>query len=357
MARRLCGIAALAALAGLAGCSSPTSDLRNGPQAIVTDPSFALISLGESKSLEARIVDEQGNALGGKITATSSNPAALTVTEDVNFRPGLTDPQTRKFDFTGNALDSVLISFAGEGVTGHTVVKIKPLSLAAVFSTATPNVNDEVQVSAPSFKFPPSTVITFGGEKQLITGFAADSSSVTFRVGVPGHLPISVVGAAPSYLLGANFTLSSDDSLTAGPTLTSLAGTDAIATAPQVLVPDSGHVISLSDTGTFAPSTDCTNSPGGFPCRIYKIVLAGRDVDVSATWNNGSDLGVYFTDPAGVDTGLHDCDAGGQNSGAETCTITGLTGTYYMYVISFASGYASPPNTDPTRIDVTLTGN
>jgi hypothetical protein len=346
MARKVFGVAALTALAGMIACSDPTGDLRNGAQRVYTNFSLSLVDLGKTTLVNARILDDQGNPLPGVITATSSNEAAVTVAEVDTFRPQLQDKLTRQFLVTTSALDSVLLTFSGGGVTGTTVVKVKPLSLPAVFSNTAPNNNDTVQVTAPPFKFTPATTVTYGGLLQPIVGFAADSTSVTFRVLTPngtGALgPIRVVGAAPSYLLGAAFALNSIDSITAGPGYVGLTGTDAIATAPEIPMPVSGKSLQLSDSGTTFTAAECGNV--GNHCRFYKLVVpADGTYDFTLNWGSTADFGGYFLDAAGNDLfGDFACDAHGSGASAhpESCTEDLVAGTYYFAMADFTAGVA-----------------
>ncbi len=480
MARKVFGVAALAALTGLLACGDPTGDLRNGAQKLSTDFVLVNVGLGKTTFITSSIVDEQGNPLPGAITATSNNPAAISVAEVDTFRQGVKDKLALQFAITGLVPDSGVITLTGAGHTDTVRVQVSPknaiagtmngapsgdtvtvsaaigqvitlqafgnivfdntttvtfgtlqavvtaigpggtslsfipvpgsgylanpappalpgpapvaatvnvalpyapslgrvsfttsnvltvppvTSMPAVFSTATPNINDPVTVTAAGFKFLPNTQALYGGQYQTIDSISSDSNTVYMRASQSAAAGVvSFSNVALDFLTGAPLaSIPSVNTLTVGATITPLAGTDAIATAPVISIPPAGKTTQLNDIGAggFSSGADCSANPGGFPCRVYKLNLTGADVGVSATWTNDGDLGIYFTDAAGTDTGLHSCDNGGHGPSGhpETCTITGLTGTYYLYVNSFTSAYPPPNNVDPVSFTITLTGN
>ena len=242
-----------------------------------------------------------------------------------------------------------------------TVPLVTPVltTVAVGFSNTTPNTNDIVTVTAPAgFKFLPNVGISFAGSAQTVESVAADSGSLTFRAQGPGNTGApTFTNIVLDFLTIVPLTLDATTSVTVGNTVNSLAGTDAIATAPLQVIPDSGSTSILDDTGGFAASSDCGNSPGGFDCRIYKIVLpVDRTFTVDANWNNNSDIGVYFMDGTLADAGPGAaCDAGGTSS-PESCEVSLTAGTYYIAVVTFAVFYPPPDNVPPTAITLTLTG-
>jgi hypothetical protein len=150
--------------------------------------------------------------------------------------------------------------------------------------------------------------------------------------------------------------------ITVSATLTALAGTDAIATAPPVAVPPTGGSTVLNDVGTMADAavaTDCAGSPGGFNCRIYRLTtVADQTILVTANWSNTTDLGIYFADAAGNDIAPgFVCDAHGNGGTAhpESCTVDVPAGDNYMFVTTFGPLY--PTNDpDPATINIVIDG-
>ncbi len=74
--------AALATAVAAACFSDPTSSLRNGPASVVLSRSAAIVPIGDSTLVEARVVDQQGNVLpatGAVWTTDSAAVAAVAV--------------------------------------------------------------------------------------------------------------------------------------------------------------------------------------------------------------------------------------------------------------------------------------
>lgn len=234
-------------------------------------------------------------------------------------------------------------------------------NLAASFNTNAPNINGNVTVTAPAgIKFLPTAKIFFGTDQQTVTSVAADSGSLVFRAHKAGASgTVSMSNIALSFLTSVPITSTITATATVGATITSLAGTDAFATAPTVVIPDAGKTGGIIDAGAFAvgPSV-CSNTLGG-PCRIYTFTIStSRTFAVSASWQGTTDVGVYFTNAAGGITGTTGCDAKGAGAGGqpETCTATLAAGTYFLVVDSFAPFYNPPNDVDPTDFNVSMTG-
>jgi hypothetical protein len=234
-------------------------------------------------------------------------------------------------------------------------------NLAAVLSTTTPNVNDNVTVTAPAgIKFLPNAQVLFGSDQQVVLSVAADSNSLVFRAhqaGASGTITLNniVLSFLTSVPIASNIT----STATVGATITSLAGTDAFATAPVIVIPDAGNTGGIVDAGAFAVGPAVCNATLGGPCRIYTFtVTSSRTFAVSASWQGTTDIGVYFTTAAGSLTNTSGCDAKGAGAGGqpETCSGTFAAGTYFLVVDSFAPFYGPPNNVDPTNINVTITG-
>lgn len=362
MKRSMYGTLTLAA-ALLAACSGdPTSDERKGSR-LVIDPGFLQINVGSSQTLTVQAVDDQGNALPATFTANPNNAAVVAAAESTTFRPGLgSNRLSAIFRIDALSIDSSSVTFSGGGASRTVPVAVSPLSVPLTLNPATPNVNDLVTLTAAGFKFLPATSVRYGGFDQLVTARAADSSSITIRMGNPGsNLTLDVRQIAVGYLPSVGLNLLSSAGETVGPGITALTGTDAIATAPDVVVPADGSTIDfqLNDAGTFNNSADCNGGAGGAPCRIYKFTLAAdQEFDVSSSWPNNSDLGIYFVDASNSDVfpgfGCDQHGTGAAGANFESCTVDLPAGTYYMQVVTFTAFYAPPNNVDPASITVTL---
>jgi hypothetical protein len=249
---------------------------------------------------------------------------------------------------------------ASSGATNLVTSAVAPQNVT--LSTAAPNVNQNVTMTAPAgFKFLPTAKVFFGNAQQHVVSFGADSSSLVFRASATGASgAITVANSVLSFLRSVPFTMPVTNTVNTGATITSLAGTDALATAPTITIPDAGKTFTLRDAGAFAVGPAACSATLGGPCRIYKFTLtAARTYGVSSTWQGTTDLGIYWANSTGAVLNLTACDAKGAGAGGqpETCTITAqAAGTYYLIVDSFAPFYSAPNNVDPTDFTVTLTG-
>ena len=354
------GTLTLAAFA-LAACSgNPLADEQKGANVRV-DPGFLQINVGSSQTVTVQLVDDQGNALPASFSATANDGAVVAVAESIGYRPGLGNNRLASiFRVSALSIDSSSVTFSAGGNSYDVPVKVSPLNVPLVLGAASFNVNDTVNVSAPGFKFLPNTQIIYGGAQQFVVSRAADSSSMTIRVGNAGNsLNFDVRSIAVGYLPSVGLNLTSAATQTVGPTITAFAGTDAISTAPTIEIPADGSTTPaiVTDVGNFASSADCGAQPGsGFPCRFYKFTLAAdQDFDIATNWDSSADLGVYFVDVTNADVG-NACDAhGAAPSQFEACTISLTAGTYYMIMVSFATGYPPPDDVDPTQFTITIT--
>ena len=196
MKRSLSGLLPLAALAALASCGDPTSSLQGGPSGINAIPSAMVVNVGSAKTVDIQLVDKQGNPLAASFAVAIGDASVVDVVQDTSFRPGLgNDRLTQRYIVTALTPGYTQVSFTSGGVTQDVPVFGYPLTLPAAFSSATPNVNDVVTVTAPGFKFLPSATVTFGGHAMIIAAIAADSSSVSFRAGESGAGAVTVGGS------------------------------------------------------------------------------------------------------------------------------------------------------------------
>jgi len=359
MKRSMFGTLPLVAAALLASCGDPTGSLHTGGTVRVT-PGFLTINVTAIESVLVQLIDDQGNALPATFAATSNNTAVATVAEKVDFRPGLGENRLAgRFAITAQSLiDSTSVTFTAGGRSISVPVLVAPTSIGLTLSPVAPNVNDLVTVTAPGFLFHPNAGVLFGGFAQQVTAVAADSSSVTFRATNAGSGSMTMQNVALGYLPGVPSSFNSTNPETVGPGITALVGTDAIATAPTIVLPAGVTPASLTDVGVFNGSADCHSGPGDFnlslPCRIYKLVLtADRTFDLSSSWGDDTDLGIYFALPDNSGSGVA-CDDNGEGAGGanfEICTDLTLTaGTYYMEVYFYSA--APPPS-----FTITLTGH
>ena len=266
-------------------------------------------------------------------------------------------------------ISNTIVAYA-PAIPAYTAKSDVPLVTSAVppitplISNAAPNVNGLVTLTAPAgIKFLPSVKVIFGTDQQAVTSVGADSNSLVFRAHKAGASGTITIGnAALDFLTSVPFPVATTNTVTVGATVISLTGTDALATAPLIVIPDAGNTGGIIDAGAFAVGPAACSGTLGGPCRLYKFVLStARSFSVSATWQGTTDIGVYFANSAGtVNLTILGCDAKGAGAAGqpETCTVTALAaGTYYLIVDSFAPFYAPPNDVDPTDINVAITGS
>lgn len=350
--------------------------------------SFVVTAGGKSLTIPVRIVPDSGSFTISSATPTLGDTVTATAGPNFRFTPASVVSVAGASVVTiGISADSTQITFIpGPGASGPVHVSgmivtytpalggligtsgavsltTPPVSnIAAVLSTTTPNVNDNVTVTAPAgIKFLPNAQVLFGGtDQQAVLSVAADSGSLVFRAhkaGASGTITLNNI--VLSFLTSVPIASSISSTVTVAAAITSLPGTDAFATAPVITIPAAGNTGGIVDAGAFAVGPAVCNASLGGPCRIYTFTIStSRTFAVSASWQGTTDIGVYFTTAAGAITGTTGCDAKGAGAGGqpETCTATLAAGTYFLVVDSFAPFYGPPNDVDPTDFNVTLTG-
>jgi hypothetical protein len=190
-------------------------------------------------------------------------------------------------------------------------------------------VGDTVVVTAGAgFLFSDAATATFPGGAVDVTGFAADSTTMSVVLqpdvaDVTGPLTVAgvVASAAPQFEL----TIPTADSVTQSKE--NFAGTDDPGTAPVITIPSSGNTLTITDGGPFDGGTFAANDS-----RFYTFTLAASTTfDLTMTWTNDRDLGAYFVDGAFTAI-VASVDALGTGAGGqpETGTVTLDAGTYFL---------------------------
>lgn len=298
------------------------------------------------------------------VTAGSAAIVPLAMSADsssISFLPGPSADDPVNVDHT-------VLSYASDTLffdlnTAVNLVTPAVTSFTATLSNAAPANSQAVTITlGANFKFLPNASLTHvsgTGVPVAVISRAADSSAITF---------IPAPGQAASALYADNIVLSfltavAISDLPSNVTITPpapYAGTDAFATAPTVTMPTVGNTANFVDVGAFNSSTDCDNQDGGFDCRIYKFTLpANVTLTFNNTWNNTTDLGLYFSDNTGTGLGFGACDAKGAGAAGqpETCTRAFTAGTYYMQMTTYHPFYAAPNNVPPDWFRIQVTGS
>jgi hypothetical protein len=212
-------------------------------------------------------------------------------------------------------------------------------SAAATVNDAAPAVNDLVTLTLTdaNFGIVDTATVVVGATLAPVSSRTANSITFTAPPGTTG--PVTVNGVSVVGFPLALPTTAGDVTFADSTTIPSLAGTDAVGTAPALLFPQVPGGSLLEDSGTF-------DFPDfGVPTRLYKITVpADADVTVTIDWAGGAeDLGAYwFSADATEQLDFDPADAGGEGDHPETATNTIPAGTYILALINFSA--TTPPN-------------
>lgn len=182
-------ITAALAAAGIAGCfDDPTSSLRNGPARIQLTRSAAVVPIGDSVLVEARIMDSQGSILPMTGASwTTDNAAVADVSVAAQQLPG--DGSSRAYIRGVATLGGITtVRVTARGVTDSIRVTALPTRFLGIGSFA---------VSGTA------TADTVPGSSPLVTFTAGDTLTITAPTGMTFSATSSVVrlGATPTFLL------------------------------------------------------------------------------------------------------------------------------------------------------------
>ena len=118
-------VALLAVSAGACG-DAPVDVAQNDPDRLVTNPSFVVIEAGETRLVQAYLVNALGNPVAGDVDFEACD-AAITVEADpeqTDLEPG------SNFLITGNTLGTSCVNVSGSGEEATINVRIIPAELA-----------------------------------------------------------------------------------------------------------------------------------------------------------------------------------------------------------------------------------
>jgi hypothetical protein len=352
----------------LVACTGdPTESLRGGITQLTTSPSQIFLQQGRTAKVDVSALDEQGNRITASFDASNIG-SGINVSRDLTFQPEFVNDTTLAppaeaptFRFNVDAVNLVSTKFTlnagGKSVDVPVIVTADPASVpAATVTTNGATAADPITVSiaAPLIFTSASTVATDAGAG-IVTGLAADGSSITFFA-PPGTTTAATIDSLGlSYLpTPSGVVVTTDVPLTISTVVPGQAGTDNPATAPVLALPASGGTLAFYDGAPMA-ATQC-GPVSGFPCQLYRIdPTADIAIDASLAWSNAADLGLYVMDASFTDTGQF-CDANGRGDGnqPEACTLSLTAGTYYLIVVSFGPGYPeNDPNPDWIALSLT----
>jgi hypothetical protein len=334
-----CGLLLVMAAAGLAACGGdPTESFKETDQQIIADPGSLFLQQGANTFVTAEVHDAQGNQLPSDIEATNVG-SGITVEKDTTFLEttnGSKLPNRERFIVTAVTPGIATFTLAAGSVTQDIAVRVVPTSVAATFSNPAPAVNEPITITAPAgYKFGPNAAVASVAGDGFITGFAADSTSVTAIIPPGSTGVLTLTGLTADFLPGVELTLDTDAEVAAG--TTQLAGTDAPGTAPEIPVPALDGTINFFDTGAYT-GADITGD-GGLGAQYYKFVVTeAGNYHFVTNWTGGADLDAVVCFDAACSDGAF---AGSGTTQPEDGTLTLDPGTYYYAVVLF--GGAAPP--------------
>lgn len=350
MKRSMFGLVVLAAAAGLWSCNGdPTEAIREG-ETLRADPSVVFVDQGSTKFVTVQLVDGQGNQLAADFEAEDIGPG-ITVVKDTTFLETTNGAQLETRDrFIVGGVDAASTSFVvRSGDASVTVaVRVIPTGAGIPFATVAstgPNATDPTVLTVPAgYQFNPDSGVAFDAGAGIVIDRAVDGRSITV-LPPPGTTSTGTATIFVEFLPTVPIATTTDVALTISPTLVAQPGTGDPATAPIIAIPPPGGSGGFFDGGAFGAATCGGNS--GVPCQLYQFTLAAdATFNISATWSNEADLGIYFLTADGTTDTDQSCDTHGRGADAqpEACEISLAAGTYLAGFVNFGPFY---PELDP----------
>ena len=341
MKRFLFGMVALG-LVVTAGCTSdPTAEFRTGPARVVASRSFLQLLPGDSVSIIARTLDDQGNTVMPLPEITVGDAAVATTSVDSNFTlnpnaqlsfyvKGVAPGETNVNLVTGTEADSVV------GANIQTLVfPVTFVGTAAVNSAGTV---DTVTLTTDPLLM---EFDTSGTSSALIDGVEVDVVSLTAT-------EMKVIWSAPAAMTGATITVLGAlflgqfpvPELEVVPAVDLTQDNDEPAnnsSATPTVIPF-GTVWSASVSGSGDPDDYYVTTTPATGDITFSLTFVGDgslpDIDF-AVWDNNTSAFI--------------CQ-GGTLSNPEACTATGLPAGDYLSGVFFWDNTGGPP--DPLWIQV-----
>jgi uncharacterized protein (TIGR03437 family) len=341
---------------GVSACfSDPTSDLQGGPAKVQTNVSFVTMGIGDTATLEIRVVDNSGNQLAfSDPTYTSAAPAVATAEP-------LTD--TNLVAVPGNTIwKGYIIGVA----PGATTVVIGAAGLEDTVSVVvfpdyfTGTITPSPLVEGEMFTIASTSQITFdpAGTTVTIDGVAAYFVTVTANQ-ITGYVPDQIGGTGLTVTLGnvkflGSFAIGEIDAATTVSVTSYEPANDGpaggLSYATPTVVGDSIVIVGAMNGAGWAHG-----SPGGSDDfdDFISLVVAGTDsLEIIVEWaNDAIDIDATITESDGSWTCAYDGCAGVTGSMPEVMKFRlGAAGTYQLNVELWDDhGEATP---EPYRVKV-----
>ena len=330
MQRHLLGLAALAVVLGAAGCvKDPTSGLAGTPTRIVASYAKLLMTEGDTVRVTAELRDEQGAPLNIMPVASAPTP---TVVDVVSQEQALPQPYLQ-FDVAGVAAGAGIIVLSYENLADTITVAVFPVVFDGAVTVQTGGQLDTVTIAAGSVVSfdPAATTVTIDGEPARMLTVTADAITALARnTGAVAAAKITIDNVV--FLAGtSDETAIQSIDAEATPAIRGEAnepGNNARATATTVAVNGFAEgLISSSDVNDYFTFT----------------LAAPATVSVEVSFDGDGadpDIDVRVLNAAGADQDW------GMETGAQPEAGSGAlaAGTYYVRVIWYDSGAATPPH-------------
>jgi hypothetical protein len=337
----------------VASCKGdPTADLRGGPAQLSLNPNLMFIDQGTSKGLEVVVRDAQLNPVAATVTATSSDPAVLTVAPDSSVPSA--DNARYNFSITAVGPGQARVLVSSGGISDSTSVTVLPTSFNGTFSSTTPLAGDTVTIASTALlKFNVATVTVRGPAGSIATLLSKTQDTLrvlapagTGRWTISGIRPtyVDLEGTLPTVIItpSGNQWAASNSWQTA-PNITALI--PAVGATSQMIVPP----VSPNN------SAKCPEVVLGFgssgPCMMFRFDLADTmTVRFRTDWDGtvATDIDVYICADTVVSAAAFNAncfeDGGGGATGAKPQTTTSAqfpAGPHWVVIELFAGTTAN----------------
>ena len=331
-------LVSILALAAIVGCfDDPTSAGRNGPARLRMSLNQTFLDPNEEVTVQATVLDEQGNQLFGAVTFSSDDPNIATA-EDVadGALPG--GVGSTGLITAGTTAGATWVRATAGGVTDSIYVVVVPPTFAGTITPAAPTVSDTVTISTSgALLFVPANVtVSMGGAPMQVV--SATATSVRF---------IPVFTADGEVMVGGLQLVGTID-------LPPLVATQLVNVAdPENAndAPGGGLVIAspgaVGDTAVSfgAVTGDATNGAGGDDVDDFFTFTPAVDmgVRVEVEWlDEDVDIDAYVLNAAGGGFCVLDACSGGTSANPETMNVTLVGGTSYQIYVNLWDEHDAP---------------
>jgi hypothetical protein len=344
-------------LAALACRGDPTASLRAGPKSLDVQPLVMFVDEGSSRALSVVVRDEQLNPLIATVSATTPDPAVVSVSPDTTVPFPNGTPQTFQVTAVGLGTTGMgRVVVASNGLADTAAVTVLPTLFHGTISNLAPRGGDTVVFRSTALqKFSGSTISLASGHLSTVLIRTADSMKVLVPFSDSG--PATITSDSATYVAGVVGTVKSVQSVKQ--TGNVWASDTSFGTAPDIsaLLPASGKnykmiITTAADSAKQCPEiaadtthnvrhdtvgvntvldTVLTPTAVQNPCMYFKFVLgATTTLSVTLDWEGTStnpDMNIRVcsdSTPANWGTACHADKQAGATDSTSTCTQTRL---------------------------------